>query len=237
MKSCHEDLASTLLEIEPALRAVVLQAAVSFRPHGDPAAEYFVGKVRAEFAAYWESQNDGPVPLADLRRVLEPPVPIATILEFLRFKTAQSLNDCRSFLQKLVGHLLHRIGGHRESLQLSLFDNSVEQPDRPKREPTINKVASVGELVRSRCRFPTIYADPPWQYSNRASRGAAESHYPTMSVREICEEPISEVAETNAHLHLWTTNAFLREAFDVLEAWGCRFLALSTGTPVLTPMC
>ena len=27
----------------------------------------------------------------------------------------------------------------------------------------------------------------------------------------------------NAHLHLWTTNAFLREAFTVIEAWGFQY--------------
>ena len=27
--------------------------------------------------------------------------------------------------------------------------------------------------------------DPPWQYDNRASRGAAEDHYPVMSIEEL----------------------------------------------------
>jgi N6-adenosine-specific RNA methylase IME4 len=41
-----------------------------------------------------------------------------------------------------------------------------------------------------------------------------------MSVKEICAEPVREIVADDAHLHLWTTNAFLREAFDVMEAWG-----------------
>jgi hypothetical protein len=33
--------------------------------------------------------------------------------------------------------------------------------------------------------FLTIVADPPWQYDNRASRGAAEDHYPVMGIEEL----------------------------------------------------
>jgi N6-adenosine-specific RNA methylase IME4 len=73
------------------------------------------------------------------------------------------------------------------------------------------------------CKFSTIYADPPWAYENEASRAAASNHYRTMAVDEICALPVRELAENNAHLHLWTTNAFLREAFDVIDAWGFRY--------------
>ncbi len=75
-------------------------------------------------------------------------------------------------------------------------------------------------LIDSGCQFPTIYADPPWSYSNTAARGAANNHYRTMTLQDICTEPVRELSASVAHLHLWTTNAFLREAFDVIEAWG-----------------
>lgn len=44
-----------------------------------------------------------------------------------------------------------------------------------------------------------------------------------MTLDEICAEPVSELATENAHLHLWTTNGFLREAFTVIDAWGFEF--------------
>lgn len=34
--------------------------------------------------------------------------------------------------------------------------------------------------------FTTVIADPPWRYGNTASRGAAENHYPTMAIEELC---------------------------------------------------
>lgn len=81
-------------------------------------------------------------------------------------------------------------------------------------------VEDLEALILDGCRFRTIYADPPWQYTNRASRGAAEDHYPTMSVDELCELPVAKLADECCHLHLWTTSAFLLELGPVLDAWG-----------------
>jgi N6-adenosine-specific RNA methylase IME4 len=88
--------------------------------------------------------------------------------------------------------------------------------------PCSSIVQDLGLLVERGARFPTIYADPPWPYINTAARGAAENHYRTLTLREIRTEPVKDLAADHAHLHLWTTNAFLREAFDVLRAWGFR---------------
>jgi N6-adenosine-specific RNA methylase IME4 len=81
-------------------------------------------------------------------------------------------------------------------------------------------VGSLSVLIEAGRRFRTIYADPPWRYGNQATRASTDNHYDTMTVDEICAEPVSQVVESDAHLHLWTTNAFLRDAFRVMEAWG-----------------
>jgi len=87
--------------------------------------------------------------------------------------------------------------------------------------PTI--VRNLSTLVDSETRFPTIYADPPWPYTNTAARGAAIRHYRTMSLEAIRSEPVKALAAEQSHLHLWTTNAFLREAFEVIDCWGFRY--------------
>lgn len=84
-------------------------------------------------------------------------------------------------------------------------------------------VPNLDSLVREGRKFSTVYADPPWPYSNTAARGAAENHYRTMTMQEILAEPVRELVADNAHLHLWTTNAFLLEASDVIRAWGFRY--------------
>ena len=71
--------------------------------------------------------------------------------------------------------------------------------------------------------YPTVVIDPPWQYNNRGTRGAANDHYPTMTLNELVELEIPAADE--AHLYLWTTNAFLRDAFDLMDAWGFDYKA------------
>jgi hypothetical protein len=81
-------------------------------------------------------------------------------------------------------------------------------------------IESLTELVEAGKKFATIYADPPWQYSNQTTRAATDNHYPTMTLDAIAAEPVAELAAENAHLHLWTTNGFVREAFTIIDAWG-----------------
>ena len=72
-------------------------------------------------------------------------------------------------------------------------------------------------------RFGCIYADPPWQYKNRSSRGAAENHYSTMSLEDITALPVCRLAADHAHLHLWVPSGFLFDAEKVIEAWGFEY--------------
>lgn len=66
--------------------------------------------------------------------------------------------------------------------------------------------------------WPSVVIDPPWRYDNRATRGAAEDHYETMGLPELAALPVP--ASPDAHLYLWVTAAFIRDGFDLLDAWG-----------------
>lgn len=70
--------------------------------------------------------------------------------------------------------------------------------------------------------FRVIAADPPWMYSSRASDAThrARNPYPDMSTEAIKALPVGDLAADDSVLWLWTTNAHLRESFDVLDAWG-----------------
>lgn len=80
-------------------------------------------------------------------------------------------------------------------------------------------------------RYLTIYADPPWQQPltgcrKRPKGGPAKSlPYPTMAVDAICALPVSEFADVGCHCWLWTTNAYIEQGFQVLRAWGFKYLA------------
>lgn len=96
-------------------------------------------------------------------------------------------------------------------------------------EPSIDEyesgaVSDLSELVTRGLRYGCIYADPPWAYSNKATRANVENEYKsTMTVDEICQEPVEQLAADDCHLHLWTTNAFIFDAKRVMEAWGFEY--------------
>lgn len=72
-------------------------------------------------------------------------------------------------------------------------------------------------------KFACVYADPPWSYGNQGTRAATDNHYSTMTVDEIAALPVADYVADDAHLHLWTTNAFLFEAKQIIEAWGFEY--------------
>lgn len=81
--------------------------------------------------------------------------------------------------------------------------------------------------------YRTIVADPPWPYEGFASahtiKGKAQAvqvnplPYSGMGVDVICRLPVGEMAANDARLFLWTTNRYLRDAFDAIDAWGFRY--------------
>lgn len=76
--------------------------------------------------------------------------------------------------------------------------------------------------------YRTITADPAWQYDQSPTRAAATDHYETMSVEDICALPIGPLGAENSHLYLWVTNSFINDGFDVMRAWGYRYITAIT---------
>mgnify|MGYP001018079748 FL=1 len=68
-------------------------------------------------------------------------------------------------------------------------------------------------------KFKTILADPPWEIAQKGKLGASR-HYNLMSLEAIKNIPVTDLAEDNAHLWLWTYPAALEQSFEVVRAWG-----------------
>lgn len=83
--------------------------------------------------------------------------------------------------------------------------------------------------ARSNDQYSTILADPPWQFMNRTGKMAPEHRrlhrYRTMTLPEIRELPVGQVATEPAHLYLWVPNALLAEGLEVMKAWGFTYKA------------
>ena len=77
-------------------------------------------------------------------------------------------------------------------------------------------------------RFAVIYADPPWDYKGQLQHagvgsgdtGGAQRHYPTVTLQNLKQLPISRIAAENSILFLWATSPHLDQAIDLGKAWG-----------------
>ena len=97
--------------------------------------------------------------------------------------------------------------------------------------------------------YRCIVADPPWEYDafpthigGRYPKGRhakAPMPYPTLSIDQIAQLPIQQLAHRDSHLFLWTTNRYLPDAFQIIEAWGFTygqaFVWVKSGTPTPFP--
>jgi hypothetical protein len=72
--------------------------------------------------------------------------------------------------------------------------------------------------------FRVIVVDPPWSYDSRAADAThrAANPYPSMTLDQIkaLKEDVLRVAHEDCILWLWTTNAHMRAALEVLDEWG-----------------
>jgi N6-adenosine-specific RNA methylase IME4 len=79
-------------------------------------------------------------------------------------------------------------------------------------------------------RYRTIVADPPWDYPEGFALGPGHGTlevrplpYGAMSVEDICELPVPDLADTDCRLFLWTTNRYLDDGFVVMRAWRFKY--------------
>ncbi len=75
-------------------------------------------------------------------------------------------------------------------------------------------------MERRMRKYDLILADPPWQYNNKASNGAATNHYNTTDLYSLTRLPIDKIASENSVLCMWYTGNFALEAIKLSEAWG-----------------
>jgi len=93
-----------------------------------------------------------------------------------------------------------------------------------KAKPKINPQLPNGQ-------FSVIYADPPWQYDFvQVKDWGVENHYETLPLEEIKHyrdgegTPIQDKFTQNAVLFLWATPPKIRDAMEVIDAWGFQYI-------------
>ena len=76
-------------------------------------------------------------------------------------------------------------------------------------------------------KYNIIYADPPWKYNDKGCQGAAEKVYPTMTVEEMANLPIKEIANDDSVLIMWATYPKMQEALDLIDKWGFKYKSIA----------
>jgi len=76
-------------------------------------------------------------------------------------------------------------------------------------------------------KYGVIYADPPWPYPAHLDikklYGVAQQHYNLMSIKDICDLKIGELAADSSVLFMWVATNFLEDSFKVINNWGFNY--------------
>jgi N6-adenosine-specific RNA methylase IME4 len=89
-----------------------------------------------------------------------------------------------------------------------------------------------GKLPELWGKYEVVAIDPPWAYEEKGGLSSNDFNpqttrgtttYPTMKVNQIKE--IDLPLTDNSVVFLWTTHAFLKDAFDILEHWNLKYKA------------
>lgn len=66
-------------------------------------------------------------------------------------------------------------------------------------------------------KYKVIYADPPWKYERNKVQGAAENHYSTMSIDELCSLPVANLTDNVAFYSCGQPSLNFRKHYNLLK--------------------
>lgn len=71
--------------------------------------------------------------------------------------------------------------------------------------------------------FDLAVIDPPWHFKAGMNARHAGAKYDLMSLDDIKAMPLRQIMARDSWVILWHTAPMLRQAMDVLDAWGAKF--------------
>lgn len=80
--------------------------------------------------------------------------------------------------------------------------------------------------------YGVVMVDPPWQFQTRGAPGDRAVPYGTMTLRDVMDLPVRELAADDCWLWLWGLAEMVPHAMAVLDAWS--FNPVTSGTWVKT---
>ncbi len=104
------------------------------------------------------------------------------------------------------------------------------EKERKKDKKKAENIKSPEELFKE-VKFTTVVIDPPWDWSDEGDvnqMGRAKPDYSTISFEDLKKLPIDDLTKKDAHIYLWITNRSLPKGFELLKAWGFRYIVCLT---------
>jgi N6-adenosine-specific RNA methylase IME4 len=85
-------------------------------------------------------------------------------------------------------------------------------------------------------RYRTLYMDPPWNqagglgWAHKTKTGAASKYASIMKQADLLAlaDQVKRITADAAHLYMWTTNFYMPDALQLVEAYGFRHVTIIT---------
>ena len=148
----------------------------------------------------------------------------------IRLKDLKVTRDESSRLQKIADipekkfeSILQEAEIETRKITNNMLVNIAKEAERKKRDNQPKPELPEG-------KYGVIYADPPWQYEavqqiEGKITSAAKHHYSTMSIEQLCELKVCDLADNDCVLFIWTTSPLLEKCFPVINTWGFSYRA------------
>ena len=117
-----------------------------------------------------------------------------------------------------------------EALKAVKYDEKEVRREERRQENSI-KIEKAQSLDDMSGLFQCILMDPPWDWGDEGDinqMGRAKPDYATMPYEDLLKLPVQKLSDDNCHLYLWVTNRSLPKAFNLIEAWGFRYITCIT---------
>ena len=75
-------------------------------------------------------------------------------------------------------------------------------------------------------KYNIIYADPPWHFenwNNKTAQTNPNQHYPTMTMKDIANMKVNDIAADDCVLFMWCTDPLLHKQLPIIESWGFKY--------------
>lgn len=152
-------------------------------------------------------------------------------------KVASVSHDTIAKVKKIQEKATEEVKAKLSTGEVSINSAYQEIKKEEKKKIRLEKIEEIKQEISKGLKAPNglydvIAIDPPWEYSERggsshnsfdADGNRAGVDYPTMTVEEL--KNINIPAKNDCVMFLWTTHAFLKDSFDLLNAWGFDYKA------------